>query len=251
MEIDLLKDLGLTDGEIRVYLALLEIGTSTAGRIIDKSKISPSKIYDVLNRLIDKGLVSYIIKGKTKHFKAASPKNILNYIERRENELTQRKNEFRKIIPLLEAKQKLETKNFNAQIFEGVSGLITVFDMSIQELKKGDIAYAFGYPAYASELFDAYWREYYKKCDKKGVIRKVIYDYDAWFLKKRTGRKMSYYRYMPKGIVTPSWVLIFNDKVATAIVTEEQKVCFLVQNKEVAKSYIQYFNLLWKNAIGP
>ena len=251
MEISILKDLGLTDGEIRVYLALLEIGTSTAGRIIEKSKISPSKIYDVLNRLIDKGLVSYIIEGKTKHFKAAPPKNILNYIERRENELIQHKNEFRKIIPLLEAKQKLETKNFNAQIFEGVSGLITVFDMSIQELKKGDIAYAFGYPAYASELFDAYWREYYKKCDKKGVIRKVIYDYDAWFLKKRTGRKMSYYRYMPKGIVTPSWVLIFNDKVATVIVTEEQKVCFLVQNKEVAKSYVQYFNLLWKNAIGP
>lgn len=251
MEIEVLKDLGLTDGEIRVYLALLELGSSTAGKIIEKSKISSSKIYDVLNRLIDKGIVGYIIEGKTKHFKAAPPNNILNYIERKENELMQHKKEFRKIIPLLESKQKSEIKNFNAEIFEGVNGLITVFDMSRQELKKGDVAYAFGYPAYASELFDKYWREYYKKCDKRGIIRKVIYDYDAWFLKKRTGRKMSYYRYMPKGIVTPSWVLIFNDKVATVIVTPEQKVCFLVQNKEVAKSYIQYFNLLWKNAIEP
>src|SRR3989344_2652015 len=138
MEIGVLKDLGLTDGEIRVYLALLEIGNSTAGRIIEKSKISPSKIYDVLNRLIDKGLVSYIIEGKTKHFRAAPPKNILNYIERRENELMQRKNEFRKIIPLLEAKKKAETSAFNAEIFEGVNGLITVFDMSFEESKKGD-----------------------------------------------------------------------------------------------------------------
>lgn len=251
MELDVLKDLGLTDGEIRVYLAMLELGSSTAGNIIEKSKISPSKIYNVLDRLIAKGLVSYIIEGKTKHFKAAPPKNILNYIERRENELIQHKNEFKKIISILESKQKLNPNNFNAQVFEGVSGLITVFDMSVHELKKGATAYAFGYPAYASELFDAYWREYYKKCDKKGIIRKVIYDYDAWFLKKRTGRKLSYYRYMPKGIITPSWVLIFNDKVATVIVTQEQKVCFLVQNKEVAKSYVEYFNLLWKNAIEP
>ena len=249
MELDVLKDLGLTDGEIRVYLTLLELGTSSTGNIIKKSKISPSKIYHVLERLIAKGIVSYIIIGKTKHFKAAPPKNILNYIERRKSEFIKHENEFKKIIPLLEEKQKLDTKNFNAEIFEGVSGLITVFDMSYQELKKGDVAYAFGYPAYASKLFDTYWREYYKKCDKKGIIRKVIYDYDAWFLKKRTGRKMSYYKYMPKGIVTPSWVLIFNDKVATVIVTEEQKVCFLVQNKEVANSYIQYFNLLWKSAL--
>ena len=251
MELTILKDLGLTDGEIRVYLALLEIGTSSAGNIIKKSKISPSKIYHVLERLIVKGIVSYIIVGKTKHFKASPPKNILNYIERKENELSKHKEEFKKLIPLLEEKQNSGIKSFNAEIFEGVNGLITVFDMSHQELKKGDVAYAFGYPEYASKLFHNYWREYYKKCDKKGIIRKIIYDYDAWFLKKRTGRKMSYNRYMPKGVVTPSWVLIFNDKVATSIITKEQKVCFLVQNKEVAKSYIQYFNLLWKNAIEP
>ena len=251
METNVLKYLGLTDGEIRVYLALLEIGSSTAGKIIQKSRISPSKIYDVLNRLIAKGIVSYIIDGKTKHFKAAPPENIINYVERKENELNHYKNEFKKLLPILEAKQKPANKQFNAQIFEGVNGLITVFDMSLHELKAKDTVYAFGYPSYASELFDSYWRAFYKQCDKKGIVRKVIYDYDAWFLKKRTGRKMSYYRYMPKGIITPSWAWIFNDKVATVIVTPQQKVCFLVQNEDVAKSYVQYFNLLWKNAIEP
>lgn len=248
MELDVLKSIGLSDGEIRVYIALLELGKCTAGKIISQSKVSPSKIYDVLNRLVEKGLVSYIIEGKIRHFKAAPPSNILSYIERRENELMRHKNEFKKIVPLLEAKQKSEAKKFNAEIFEGVRGLTTVFDMSLEETRRGGTVYAFGYPAYASKLFDVYWREYYKKCDRKGIIRKVIYDYDAWFLKKRAGRKMSYYRYMPRGIITPSWVLIFNDKVATVIVTPEQKVCFLVQNREVANSYTQYFNLLWKSA---
>ena len=251
MELNLLKNIGLTDGEIRVYMALLELGKSTAGKIIERSKVSPSKIYDVLNRLIEKGLVSYIIEGKIKHFNAAPPHEILNFIEKKEEELRLNKDEFKKILPNLESRQKAKNKDFNAEIFEGIRGLITVFDMSFEELRKGDILYAFGYPPHASILFDAYWREYHRKCDKKGIIRKVIYDYDTWFLKKREKRKLAEQKYLPKGIVTPSWVLIFNDKVATVIVTEEQKVCFLVQNKEVAKSYIEYFNLLWENAIEP
>ena len=251
MEFGVLKSIGLSDGEIRAYIALLELGKCTAGKIITQSGISPSKIYDVLNRLIEKGLASYIIEGKIRHFKAAPPNEVFSYIQKKEKELELHKSEFKKILPQLTLKQKAEPKKFNAEIFEGMGGLITVFDMSFEEAKRGDTVYAFGYPAYASTLFDDYWREYYKKCDKKGLVRKVIYDYDAWFLKKRTGRKMSYYRHMPKGIITPSWVLIFNDKVATVIVTPEQKVCFLVQNKEVANSYVQYFNLLWKNAIRP
>ena len=251
MELQVLKSIGLTDGEIRVYMALLELGKTTAGKVIDQSKISPSKIYDVLNRLIEKGLVSYIIEGKVKHFKAAPASNILNFIEQKEDDLRIHKNEFKKLLPELQSKQKEGMKKFRAEIFEGNRGLITVFDMSFEESKKGDILYAFGYPAYASKLFDEYWKEYHRKCDQKGIIRKVIYDYEAWFMKKRAKRKLSEHRYMPKGIVTPSWVLIFSDKVATVIVTEEQKVCFLIQNKEVAESYIQYFNLLWKNAIEP
>ena len=96
MELKILKDIGLTDGEIKAYLALLELGKSTVGKIIEKSRVSPSKIYDVLNRLIEKGLISYIIEGKVKHFKAAPPKNVLNYIERKEEDLKLHKNEFKK-----------------------------------------------------------------------------------------------------------------------------------------------------------
>ncbi|MAG91686.1 hypothetical protein CMO83_03355 [Candidatus Woesearchaeota archaeon] len=249
MELKILKDIGLTEGEIKVYVALLELGKSTVGKIIDQSGISQSKVYDVLKRLTGKGLVSYIVEGKIKHYKAAQPKQILDFIDKKEENLRQNKHEFRKILPDLESRQKTGDKKFSAEVFEGNRGLITVFDMSFDESRKGDTVYALGYPPYASKLFDEYWRGYYKKCDKKGIIRKVIYDYETWFLKKRTGRKLSFYKYMPKGVYTPPWIFIFNDKVAIMNVTPEQKVCFLIQNKEVAESYIQYFNLVWKNAL--
>jgi len=61
-----LQGIGLTDGETKAYLAMLELGSSTVGPIAKKSGISYSKIYEVLQRLIDKGIVSFIVKEKTR-----------------------------------------------------------------------------------------------------------------------------------------------------------------------------------------
>ena len=78
----LLEGLGLTKGEIKVYFALLEIGSSTTGEVIKKAKVSRSKVYEMLDRLIDRGLVSFVIRENTKYFEAADPDHILHYVRR-------------------------------------------------------------------------------------------------------------------------------------------------------------------------
>ena len=45
---ELLEEIGLTKSEIKVYLALLELGSATSGPIVDKSGASSSKIYEIL-----------------------------------------------------------------------------------------------------------------------------------------------------------------------------------------------------------
>src|SRR3712207_8461596 len=70
-----LTQLGLTDGEARVYLSLLKIGLSKVGPIVRDSHVSYSKIYDVLERLGIKGLVSHVIIDDVKHFNAIDRKS--------------------------------------------------------------------------------------------------------------------------------------------------------------------------------
>ena len=82
-----LEQVGLTSGESRVYLALMEIGSSTVGPIAKKSKVAYSKIYDVLERLVEKGLVSYTVKEKTKYFQAVEPARLFDYLEKKEGEI--------------------------------------------------------------------------------------------------------------------------------------------------------------------
>ena len=96
MDETLLEKLGLTRGEIKVYLALNKIGESTIGPIGKESRVSKSKMYDILDKLIEKGLAGYIIKQGTKYFVANDPHMILGYISKKEDELNKTKNQIKR-----------------------------------------------------------------------------------------------------------------------------------------------------------
>ena len=59
---DMLKEIGLTDNEIKIYLALVDNGSLLAGRISRLTGIHRRSVYDVTSMLIKKGLVGYILK---------------------------------------------------------------------------------------------------------------------------------------------------------------------------------------------
>ena len=52
METKALREAGLTKGEIKVYLALIELGSTTTGPLIEKSKVSRSIVNEILKKLI-------------------------------------------------------------------------------------------------------------------------------------------------------------------------------------------------------
>jgi len=68
-----LQELGLNRRESICYTALLELGSSKTGAIVKKTGIPSSKIYEILDKLINRGLVSYIKIGKIKHYQASDP----------------------------------------------------------------------------------------------------------------------------------------------------------------------------------
>lgn len=71
---DVLDALDLTEGERKVYGALVELKNSTTGPIYENAKVSQSKVYEILKRLKDKGLVSHITKGNITYWQPANPK---------------------------------------------------------------------------------------------------------------------------------------------------------------------------------
>ncbi len=247
---DLENDLelfGLTKGEARAYAALLELGPSTAGPVIKKSRVSPSKIYDVLSRLEEKGLAGIELEGKVKLFKALPPARLGEFLENKKRQIEQQEKLLATAIPRLESLGKTG-RDEGAEILQGVRGIKHFFDLSLERSKRGDSILVAGYPREASVLFGGYFKKFHKMRAKKGVIGKVIYNFGAWFGKKREARQLLQQRYLPSEVATPAFIYLFGDTVGTIIISEHQKLCFMIKNREVAESYRQYFGLLWHAA---
>jgi len=51
-----LREIGLTEGEAKAYFALVTLGQSSVGPIVEKSGVTASKVYIILDRLIEKGI---------------------------------------------------------------------------------------------------------------------------------------------------------------------------------------------------
>lgn len=241
-----LEKAGLTKGEIRVYLALLELGETSTGLIIKHSKITGSKVYEILEKLKEKGLASYVTKEKIKYFQAAPPNRIIDYIEKKEQEIKNNKEEIKSLLPQLESKQKSLQLSQNAQVFEGWEGLRTVFNMMIKETKKGETYYVF---AVGNELKNEqvvnFLRNHHQRRIEKGVkVKLLTRSSDKKYLTdwgKFKDLEMRFYEHS-----LPIGIFIFGDYTAT--ITFSHKTAFLIKSQYVADSYKEFFKETWKKA---
>ena len=80
-----LSNLGMTKNEIEIYLTLLNAGEMSVNEIATRSGLHRQVCYDGLDRLLDKGFVSYVTRRSKKFFKPLYPDKILDYLEERKN----------------------------------------------------------------------------------------------------------------------------------------------------------------------
>ncbi len=100
-----LEKVGLTKGESEVYELLIQLGESKAGTLVKQANITSSKVYDVLQRLIHKGLVSFVEKEGIKHYQATPPERLNDFLEEKKKEINKAQNEINNIIKIIEQKK--------------------------------------------------------------------------------------------------------------------------------------------------
>ena len=138
MDTSALEGIGLTKGEIKAYLALLELGPSATGDIISKAEVSRSKVYEMLERLMKRGLVSFVIKENLKYFEAAPPAQIIEYRERTKKDLERKESEIKGLLPELKRLQGIAKVPQSATVYEGVRGIQTLYNDVLATLQKGN-----------------------------------------------------------------------------------------------------------------
>lgn len=249
MDETLLEKLGLTKGEIKVYLALNKLGESTIGPIGKESKVSKSKIYDILDKLIEKGLVGYLLKGGTKYFMANNPHMILEYIEKKEKELGKTKDDVvAEVLPQLMMQRASTSKKRIAEMYEGFQGIKAVREELMMDFKSEDTLLVLGAPKVANVKWEGWFLDFHKKRIQRKVRMKIIYNANAKeYGKIRAKMRLTEVRYLPNKLVSPNWIDIFPNVVLFVIVLNNP-IAFVVRDAELADSFRSYFEIVWKNS---
>lgn len=134
-----LTDIGLTNGESKTYMALISLGTTTTGPIIKKSGVSASKVYNILDRLILKGLATMVAKDKKKLFSPTNPEELITSIDREQKKLEINKQAAKDILPILKSKIESVSKQPIAEFSRGERGFRTLHKEIVDSAKKEDV----------------------------------------------------------------------------------------------------------------
>ena len=228
-----LKNLGLSENETKIYFTLLELGSSKAGILSKESHINRTTTYDALKRLLEKGLINYVIKENRKWFEAAPPERLTDYLKEKEENLE-------KIMPMLKQIHTTPKEKHNVTLYYGYKGVKTVFMDIIREGKNNDV---FGDEGQLSKKRPAFAKYFTKWQDKNKIKTRLLSGLKA----PETYSKGTTYRYLPLPTLSPVATNIYGNKIAIIIWTNIPEA-IIIENKSAAESYRNYFEFLWNAA---
>ena len=235
MDTQILQEIGLSNTEAKVYLALLELGSALAGAITKRSEVNRTNVYDALERLIEKGLVTYVISANRKVFEPVNPERLQQILKEKEKRLVS-------VMQKLQLKYKKIKAKEEATIFKGKKGIKSIFEDILKEKKD---LFVYGAESRFADMFPAYQKHWNDRRAKSKIKVNMIYNENVRKRKIKEKLKLLEMKFLPKHYNFPSTIVIYGDKVVT-IVWTELPFGFMIRSKDAAKSNMNFFDILWK-----
>ncbi|MBW3022967.1 hypothetical protein KY308_02600 [Candidatus Woesearchaeota archaeon] len=237
MDKKLLQEIGLTPIEIEVYLAIIDLGSCLAGEITRNTAIHRRTVYDAIERLIEKGLISYIKTNNRKYFEAYAPKKLLEIVKEKEEAV-------KNIIPDLEKRFNFSREKKETLFFRGKQALKTIFDDQISEGKE---VLVLASTVEIRKILDYYFPKFNLLRKEKKIKLKMLFSENLREKNLVKRIPLAEIRFLPKEYDTNVSTNIYSDKISI-VVWSEPPSATLIKEKAIAESYRNYFEILWEKA---
>lgn len=244
MDKKLLEEIGLTNSEINVYTTLLKFGSIKVGELMKQLKLHRSRVYEAINRLTEKGIVSYIIKNNIKYFEAADPERLLSYIEEQKEKLNEKESKIKKMIPELKKQIPFSIPQAEAHVYSGKEGFKTIRK---DVLRQGKDLYLIGAVGKEDKFLKYFFPNFNKLRINNKIKWKILYDAEVKG-KKITKLDLMETKFLPKGYSSPAVINVYGDRVVNVLWEGDNPTCFMIINKKIADSYRKWFKLLWETS---
>lgn len=240
---EILQKLGLSKSEIKVYLALLPEGSATAGELTKNCGLYRTNIYDIIEKLKEKGLATSITKNNKKYYSASKPEKLKILLDNKQEELQTLNKELKNTLKDLSKKFNQQEEKYNVKVFTGKNGVKIVMG---EVLEDKEPFFVFGAEAKFEKLFPIYFNKWIKQISKNKISLKAIYNEKIREHRKKKKVPFKDFKYI-EGIENPATTQIYGNKVVI-IYWHEVPLIIQIKDKNIAKSYMNVFNELWKIA---
>ena len=230
-----LESLGLTSTESKLYLSLLQAGSSTAVGLAKETSIHRRTIYDNLAILIKKGLVSYKLKNNVKYFEAINPNTFHGFLEEKKNTLNE-------ILPTLITLFEDKQQSPQITIIEGVEGGKSLIEEASKTKKQ---IYWMGGGLFFFDKLNFSKNFVEQKMTKMNM--KIIQPKTANIEEKLENFKKENMKFLPSKYVSKVGYIVFENTVALGLIQEKGIITIKIVSEEFAKGFKNYFELIWNS----
>ena len=233
-----LKEYGLSDKEIQVYIELLPLGSVNLQEIAKRLDLPRTTVYNTLSYLSTKGLVSKIIKKGITYFEATDPKKLVD-------KLNEKKELVLSVLPQLEGLKKIIKETSSVEIYEGTKGIFSIIS---DVFKVKQQTYYFGSYSLSLEVLK-YLPSHARtmRMENKIPAKIVIDPYDEAIFKRKDYKKITEMRFLSSMKEFPLMIFIYGNKVAIYTVKGDH-IGLVIKNKEVAEAMKFIFDTYWNMA---
>ncbi len=245
MDTATLEHIGLTKNESKVYLALLKIGSSKTGKILKESKLNSGKIYEILDALKNKGLISETIINSIKHYTAAPPEQLLEYVNSKKKLVDEQEREIRTLIPQLSTIKNLDSSKKSIVTYTGFRGISTAAEEALAQLSSREEIISLGISD-RNAWSQSYWMKWEKMRIQKKITARYILSQKGKIYDDLKSVSNVDLRILPAD--TPVGIDIYGGRIVLILHYQEPVSCTLIYDEHTAKTFCAYFELLWKLA---
>ena len=216
-----------------------------ASEVAKKTNIPRQLVYDIFERLIEFGLVSFVIKDNKKYFKAAPPEQLTSILKEKERTIEEVMPELKKIQAFEEHKKP------KIEVYEGVEGMKTIFNDILRIEKRELIIY--GNTSRSSfEVMPIFMENWHHRRIKEKLKIRIIYNETQETRKiikeHKETLKLMEVRFLTVESLTPTATLIYGSKIALTVWLKNEPYATLIESKELKEVYKEYFETIWKIA---
>ncbi len=236
-----LANLGFNEKQAQVYLALLRLGKGSAYAISEQSGLKKPTAYVILDELVDKGAALRIPRATKRLYKPVPPDALLR-------DAKQRLNDTEQLLPSLKSMGGSRPEKMNVLHFEGLKAYKEALYYGMEECKGKEIV---GFYAEAKDMSPkllTICEEYSEWCAKNDISLKVfVPDHPSLARFRKTDALFKRLAVILPYSVYSSSVSIDTFSNIVRIMLNRNNQAVVIENRDLAKTIKEIFDLMWKN----